>query len=40
MDKMYGKYTSWYENGQIEREGNYKDNKKDGKWTQWILMVR
>ena len=23
------------ENGQIEQEGNYKDDKLDGKWTYW-----
>ena len=28
--------TYWYhENGQIEQEGNYKDDKLDGKWTWW-----
>ena len=33
--KEDGKWTRWYENGQIESEGNYKDGKKDGKWTWW-----
>ena len=27
--------TDYYENGQIKQEGNYKDHKKDGKWTKW-----
>ena len=27
--------TDYYENGQIKLEGNYKDNKRDGKWTYW-----
>ena len=26
---------SYYENGQIKYEGNYKDGKKDGKYTWW-----
>ena len=26
---------SYYENGQIKTEQNYKDDKKDGKWTWW-----
>jgi len=29
------KSTRWYENGQKEFEGNYKDGKLDGKWTLW-----
>ena len=31
--KEEGKWTDYYENGQIESEGNYKDGKEDGKWT-------
>jgi len=27
-----GKVISYYENGKIREEGNYKDGKKDGKW--------
>ena len=27
--------TDYYENGQIKIEANYKDEKKDGKWTSW-----
>ena len=27
--------TSWYENGQKEREKNYKDGKEYGLWTEW-----
>ena len=26
---------SYNENGLLEREGNYKDGKRDGKWTLW-----
>jgi len=25
----------YYDNGQIKYEGNYKDDKVDGKWTWW-----
>ena len=32
----YGETKSYYySNGQIESEGNYKDDKKDGNWTYW-----
>ena len=30
-----GKNLCKYENGQKKIEGNYKDGKKDGKWTEW-----
>jgi len=30
-----GKCTYWYENGQKEQEGTYKDGDYDGKWTHW-----
>ena len=30
-----GKYLCKYNNGQKEKEGKYKDGKKDGKWTVW-----
>ena len=30
-----GKWTYWYENGQISSEKNYKDNKLDGRWIEW-----
>jgi len=30
-----GKDTVWYENGQIQSEKHYKDDKKDGKHTTW-----
>ena len=26
----------WFENGQKWGEGNYKDGKKDGFWTEWF----
>ena len=31
----YGKWTWWYENGQIEKEGSYRNQSKCGKWTTW-----
>ena len=34
-DKLDGKSTAWYENGQKWVEVNYKDGKKDGKGTEW-----
>lgn len=27
--------TRWHENGQKQQEGNYKNGKKDGLWTEW-----
>ena len=27
--------TGWYDNGQKETGGNYKDGKEDGLWTYW-----
>ena len=33
--KEDGKWTNWYENGQIKSEINYKDGKLDGKWIEW-----
>ena len=30
-----GKQTGWYQNGQKELEGTYKDGYPDGKWTYW-----
>ena len=32
-DPYTGNYLCKYDNGQKEREGNYKDGKRDGKWT-------
>ena len=31
-----GKWISYYENGQIKKEGIYKDGWKDGIWIQWF----
>ena len=28
-------FTIWYENGQKESEGHFKDGKWHGKWTYW-----
>lgn len=33
--KLDGDYSCWNENGQIRFQGQYKDNKKVGKWTYW-----
>ena len=33
--KRDGKWTTWYENGQIKSEEYYKDGERDGKWTTW-----
>ena len=30
-----GLHTEYYDKGQMKYEGNYKDGKKDGKWTRW-----
>ena len=30
-----GLHTTYHENGQKKSEGNYKDDKHDGKWTWW-----
>ena len=35
-DNLDGKYTMWYENGQIAWEGNHKGGKENGKWTGWF----
>ena len=32
---MNGRYETFYENGQIEKEGTWKDEKQDGVWTEW-----
>ena len=34
-DAYTGQYLCKYDNGQKEKEGNYKDGKLDGKWTWW-----
>ena len=34
-DKLDGKWTWWYEDGQIKRETNYKDDKNHGMSTYW-----
>ena len=31
----HGPATLWHENGQKKAEGNWKDGKKDGLWTEW-----
>ena len=33
--KKNGKWTEWYENGQMASEGSYQEDKKNGKWTAW-----
>ena len=34
-DTYTGKYLCKHNNGQKEKEGNYKDGQLDGKWTWW-----
>jgi len=34
-DKVILKEVRYYQNGEKEIEGEYKDSKKDGKWTYW-----
>ena len=31
----HGIYREWYLNGRLAIEGEYKQGKKQGKWTQW-----
>ena len=31
-----GNWYTWFENGQIKSEENYKDSKKDGNWYTWF----
>ena len=33
--KLHGLYISWYENGQTEKSGDYKNGTKDGVWNYW-----
>jgi len=33
--KEDGLHKAWYENGQLEYEGNYKDGKRDGSFRSW-----
>ena len=33
--KVNGLYREWYENGQLERECTYKDDKKAGLYRRW-----
>ena len=35
-DRLNGKATIWYENGQKFIDANYKNGISDGKWTFWI----
>ena len=32
---MDGIVTYWYETGEKEYEGTYKDGKREGTWTEW-----
>ncbi len=34
-NKIVVKEVRYYQNGEKEIEGEYKNNKKDGKWTYW-----
>ena len=31
----HGKWVFWYENGQKEREGSYKNGERTGLWIEW-----
>ena len=33
--ELDGKYASWYDNGQLEIETNFKFGKHDGKYNSW-----
>ena len=33
--RIDGKYTSYYKNGKIKAEGNFKNNYRYGEWTLW-----
>ena len=33
--ELDGKYASWYDNGQLEIETNFKFGKYDGKYNSW-----
>jgi len=35
IDVNDGHWTNWYQNGQKESEGVYKDGRKEGLWTLW-----
>jgi len=35
IEEKRGTWTFWYENGQIKRQGNYRNGKKEGVWTRW-----
>ncbi|GIW81216.1 MAG: hypothetical protein KatS3mg105_3023 [Gemmatales bacterium] len=31
----HGKATTWYENGQLKWQGEYRNGRQVGKWTEW-----
>ncbi len=35
VEVAIGTWTFWYENGQIKRQGNFRNGKKEGVWTSW-----
>ena len=35
VNNYTGKYMEWYDDGNKKCEGEYKDGKKEGKWTGW-----
>lgn len=35
--RPHGPYTSFYKNGDLWKEGNYKNGKKHGRWRQFTL---
>ncbi|MDM8537023.1 CARDB domain-containing protein [Desulfobacterales bacterium HSG17] len=35
IDMYHGKYTKWYDNGQMSRKGLYVYNQESGLWSEW-----
>ena len=35
QNNHHGLFRTWYENGQLKEEGNFKDNKTDGLWKEY-----
>ena len=39
-DLKHGKWTTWFENGNISTQGSYIDDKKDGEWLEFYMDGR
>lgn len=37
LDKKIGTYKEYWDNGKLKEEGNFKDDKKDGKWSEYDI---